>query len=103
MYIEKPMKEALSDYLKGRSVNVMWTKNDDSLDIMRLSDLLEQEENHYLVDVPEMANPEAEQPSADQIIQAVHETQKDDVTPPLTRHRERRTQWKRASEKKQLS
>ena len=102
MYIEKPMKEALSDYLMGRSVNVMWTKNDDSLDIMRLSDLLEQEENHYLVDVPEMANPEAEQQSADEIIQAVHETQKEDVTPP-TRHRERRSQWKRASEKKQLS
>lgn len=102
MYIEKPMKEALSDYLMGRSVNVMWTKNDDSLDIMRLSDLLEQEENHYLVDVPEMANSEAEQPSADQIIQAVHETQEEDVTPPM-RHRERRSQWKRASEKKQLS
>ena len=63
---------------------------------------MEQEENHYLVDVPEMVNPEAEQPSADQIIQAVHETQKEDVTPP-TRHRERRSQWKRASEKKQLS
>ena len=88
MYIEKPMKEALSDYLKGRSVNVMWTKNDDSLDIMRLSDLLEQEENHYLVDVPEMVNPEAEQPSADQIIQAVHETQKEDVTPPNAPQRE---------------
>ena len=109
MYIEKPMKEALSDYLMGRSVNVMWTKNDGSLDIMRLSDLLEQEENHYLVDVPEMANPEfeqavqeMEQPSADQIIQAVHETQEEDVTPPM-RHRERRSQWKRASEKKQLS
>lgn len=82
MYIEKPMKEALSDYLMGRSVNVMWTKNDGSLDIMRLSDLLEQEENHYLVDVSEMANPEVEQPSVDQIIQAVHETQEEDVTPP---------------------
>ena len=94
MYIEKPMKEALSDYLMGRSVNVMWTKNDDSLDIMRLSDLLEQEENHYLVDVPEMANPEAEQPSADQIIQAVHETQKEDVTPPNAPQREEKSMEK---------
>lgn len=101
MYIEKPMKEALSDYLMGRSVNVMWTKNDGSLDIMRLSDLLEQEENHYLVDVPEMANPEfeqavqeMEQPSADQIIQAVHETQKEDVTPPNAPQREEKSMEK---------
>ena len=80
------MKEALSDYLMGRSVNVMWTKNDGSLDIMRLSDLLEQEENHYLVDVSEMANPEVEQPSVDQIIQAVHDTQEEpeDCPPPET-------------------
>lgn len=87
MYIEKPMKEALSDYLMGRPVNVMWTKNDGSLDIMRLSDLLEQEENHYLVNVPAVANPEFEQavwemeesvqPEPEEIIQAVHDTQEE--------------------------
>ena len=94
MYIEKPMKEALSDYLMGRSVNVMWTKNDGSLDIMRLSDLLEQEENHYLVDVSEMANPEVEQPSVDQIIQAVHDTQEEPEDCPPKRKQQRRN-WKK--------
>ena len=87
MYIEKAMKEALSDYLMGRSVNVMWTKNDGNLDIMRLSDLLEQEENHFLVDVPAVANPEFEQavremeesaqPEPEEIVQAVHDTQEE--------------------------
>lgn len=109
MYIEKSLKEALGDYMLGRPVTVLWTGSDGDLNAMRLSDLLEQEENHYLVNVPAVDNPEfeqavqeMEQPSADQIIQAVHETQEEDVTPPM-RHRERRSQWKRASEKKRLS
>ena len=99
MYIEKSLKEALSDYLLGRPVRVMREKEDGSLDIERLSDLLEREKNRYLVDVPAVANPEfeqavqemvqeMEQPSADQIIQAVHGTQEEDDTP-LTHHRER--------------
>lgn len=108
MYIEKSLKEALSDYLLGRPVRVMWEKEDGGLDIARLSDLLEQERNRYLVDVPAVINPEfeqavqeMEQPSADQTIQAVHETQEEDDAP--TRHRERRDQWKRVNEKKQLN
>lgn len=89
MYIEKSLKEALEDYMLGRPVTVLWTGNDGGMNAMRLSDLLEQEENHYLVNVPAVANPEfeqavqeMEQPSADQIIQAVHETQEEDATPP---------------------
>lgn len=95
MYIEKPLKEALSDYLRGRPVRIMWERNDGSLDIARLSDLLEQEENHFLVDVPAVINPEFEAavqemtgaiPSAEQIVAAVHDTQEessgDEILPP---------------------
>ena len=82
MYIEKSLKEALEDYMLGRPVTVLWTGNDGGMNAMRLSDLLEQKESHYLVNVPAVTNPEFEQPSADQIIQTVHETQKEDVTPP---------------------
>ena len=91
MYIEKPMKEALEDYMLGRPVTVLWTGNDGGMNAMRLSDLLEQEENHYLVNVPAVANPEFEQavremeesaqPEPEEIIQAVHETQ-ESITPP---------------------
>ena len=104
MYIEKPMKEALSDYLMGRPVNVMWTKNDGSLDIMRLSDLLEQKENHYLVNVSAEANPEFEravqkmeesvQPEPEEIIQAVHDTQEEPEDCPPKRKQQRRN-WKK--------
>lgn len=58
MYIEKSLKEALEDYILGRPVTVLWTGNDGGMNAMRLSDLLEQEENHYLVNVPAVANPE---------------------------------------------
>ena len=94
MYIEKSLKEALEDYMLGRPVTVLWTGNDGGMNAMRLSDLLEQEEKHYLVDVPEMVNPEAEQavremeesaqPEPEEIIQAVHDTQEEpeDCPPP---------------------
>lgn len=91
MYIEKSLKEALEDYMLGRPVTVLWTGNDGGMNAMRLSDLLEQEENHYLVNVPAVANPEFEQavremeesaqPAPEEIIQAVHETQ-ESITPP---------------------
>lgn len=91
MYIEKSLKEALEDYILGRPVTVLWTGNDGGMNAMRLSDLLEQEENHYLVNVPAVANPEFEQavremeesvqPEPEEIIQAVHETQ-ESITPP---------------------
>lgn len=91
MYIEKSLKEALEDYMLGRPVTVLWTGNDGGMNAMRLSDLLEQEENHYLVNVPAVANPEFEQavremeesarPAPEEIIQAVHETQ-ESIPPP---------------------
>lgn len=98
MYIEKSLKEALEDYMLGRPVTVLWTGNDGGMDAMRLSDLLEQEENHYLVNVPAVANPEFEQavremeesvqPEPEEIIQAVHETQ-ESITPPPEKPEER--------------
>lgn len=91
MYIEKSLKEALEDYMLGRPVTVLWTGDDGGMNAMRLSDLLEQEENHYLVNVPAVANPEFEQavremeesaqPEPEEIIQAVYETQ-ESITPP---------------------
>ena len=94
MYIEKSLKEALEDYMLGRPVTVLWTGNDGGMNAMRLSDLLEQEENHYLVNVPAVANPEFEQavremeesaqPEPEEIIQAVHETQESITPPPET-------------------
>ena len=102
MYIEKSLKEALEDYMLGRPVTVLWTGNDGGMNAMRLSDLLEQEENHYLVNVPAVANPEFEQavremeesaqPEPEEIIQAVHETQ-ESITPPP--QRSRRKGWKK--------
>ena len=91
MYIEKSLKEALEDYMLGRPVTVLWTGNDGGMNAMRLSDLLEQEENHYLVNVSAVANPEFEQavremeesaqPDPEEIIQTVYETQ-ESITPP---------------------
>lgn len=98
MYIEKSLKEALEDYILGRPVTVLWTGNNGGMNAMRLSDLLEQEENHYLVNVPAVANPEFEQavremeesvqPEPEEIIQAVHETQ-ESITPPPEKPEER--------------
>ena len=73
MYIEKSLKEALEDYMLGRPVTVLWTGDDGGMNAMRLSDLLEKKENHFLVNVPAVIDPEFEQavhemkqPSADQ-------------------------------------
>ena len=80
MYIEKPLKEALEAYMLGRPVNIMWTGRDGGINAMRLSDFLEQEGNHYLVDMPD----DITEPAPEEIIQAVHDTQKDpeDCPPP---------------------
>lgn len=43
MLIEKTLKEALADYIKGKPVTVLWTKDDGSMDVRLLSDILEQE------------------------------------------------------------
>lgn len=80
MYIEKSLKEALEDYMLGRPVTVLWTGDDGGMNAMRLSDLLEQEENHYLVDMPD----NLEQPAPEEIIQAVHDIQEDPEDCPPT-------------------
>ena len=58
MLIEKTLKEALADYIKGKPATVLWTRDDGSMDARLLSDILEQEENHFLVNVPAYHNPE---------------------------------------------
>lgn len=105
MYIEKSLKEALEDYMLGRPVTVLWTGDDGGMNAMRLSDLLEQEENHYLVNVPAVANPEFEravremeesaQPEPEEIIQAVHDTQEEPEDCPPPKRKQQRRNWKK--------
>lgn len=95
MLIEKTLKEALADYIKGKPVTVLWTKDDGSMDVRLLSDILEQEENHFLVNVPAYHNPEFAQAVAEMVEQKgtddcnreatpAGRTEKDGSTPPLT-------------------
>ena len=67
MLIEKTLKEALADYIKGKPVTVLWTRDDGSMDARLLSDILEQEENHFLVNVPAYHNPEFAQAVAEMV------------------------------------
>ena len=64
MLVEKNLKEALEYYIKGKPVTALWIGEDGGMNAMPLSDILDQPENHFLVDVP-----------------AVHETQ-ESITPP---------------------
>ena len=95
MLIEKTLKEALADYIKGKPVTVLWTKDDGSMDVRLLSDILEQEENHFLVNVPAYHNPEFAQAVAEMVEQKgiddcnreatpAGRTEKDGSTTPLT-------------------
>lgn len=95
MLIEKNLKEALADYIKGKPVTVLWTKDDGSMDVRLLSDILEQEENHFLVNVPGYHNPEFAQAVAEMVEQKgtddcnreatpAGRTEKDGSTTPLT-------------------
>lgn len=91
MLVEKNLKEALEYYIKGKPVTALWMGEDGSMNAMLLSDILDQPENHFLVDVPAVVNPNFEQAvqnmtetdrvDPDAIIQAVHETQ-ESITPP---------------------
>lgn len=91
MLVEKNLKEALEYHIKGKPVTALWIGEDGSMNAMPLSDILDQPENHFLVDVPAVVNPdfeqvvqdmtEAVQIDPDAIIQAVHETQ-ESITPP---------------------
>lgn len=91
MLVEKNLKEALEYYIKGKPVTALWIGEDGSMNAMPLSDILDQPENHFLVDVPAVVNPdfeqavqemtEADQVDPEEIIRAVHETQ-ESITPP---------------------
>lgn len=91
MLVEKNLKEALEYYIKGKPVTALWMGEDGSMNAMPLSDILDQPENHFLVDVPAVVNPdfeqavqemtEADQVDLEEIIRAVHETQ-ESITPP---------------------
>lgn len=102
MLVEKSLKEALEYYIKGKPVTAFWIGEDGSMKAMPLSDILNQPENHFLVDVPVVVNTdfeqdvqemtEADQVDPEEIIRAVHETQ-ESITPPP--QRSRRKGWKK--------
>ena len=87
MLVEKNLREVLEYYIKGKPVTALWIGEDGSMKAMPLSDILDQPENHFLVDVPAVANPDFEQAvqdmtevdraDPDAIIQAVHENQEE--------------------------
>lgn len=91
MLVEKSLKEALEYYIKGKPVTALWIGEDGGMNAMPLSDILDQPENHFLVDVPAVVNPDFEQSvqemtgtdqvDPEEIIRAVHETQ-ESITPP---------------------
>lgn len=58
MLIEKSLMDALQEFIKGKPVTVLWQGEDGGMQVSMLSELLDQEENHYLVNVPVMENPE---------------------------------------------
>lgn len=97
MLVEKNLKEALEYYIKGKPVTALWIGEDGSMNAMLLSDILDQPENHFLVDAPAVVNPdfeqavqemtEADRVDPEEIIRAVHETQ--EGTPPPTKPEER--------------
>lgn len=98
MLVEKNLKEALEYYIKGKTVTALWMGEDGSMNAMLLSDILDQPENHFLVDVPAAVNPdfeqavqemtETDQVDPEEIVQAVHETQ-ESITPPPEKPEER--------------
>ena len=67
MLVEKNLKEALEYYIKGKPVTALWMGEDGSMNAMLLSDILAQPENHFLVDVPAVVNPDFEQAVQDMV------------------------------------
>lgn len=67
MLVERPVKEALKDYLKGKKVVVIMEYPDGSTELMKMEDILTQENSHYLVDVPAVMNPDFEAAVQDMI------------------------------------
>lgn len=58
MLIEKDVKSALEDYVKGRKVTVLTVEESGKMDAGLLSDFLENKDFHFLVDVPAYENPD---------------------------------------------
>lgn len=67
MLVEKNLKEALEYYIKGKPVTALWIGEDGGVNAMPLSDILDQPENHFLVDVPAVVNPDFEQAVQDMV------------------------------------
>ena len=95
MLIEKTLKEALADYIKGKPVTVLWTRDDGSMDVRLLSDILEQEENHFLVNVPAYHNPEFAQAVAEMVEQNRPENCSAEVAPAGTTEKDGRSEERR--------
>ena len=60
MLVEKKLSEALIDYTKGRKVIVLQIYENGEMDPFNLDSILNDERNHFLVDVPAYRNPEFE-------------------------------------------
>lgn len=58
MLIEKDVKSALEDYVKGRKVTVLTVEESGKMDAGLLYDFLENKDFHFLVDVPAYENPD---------------------------------------------
>lgn len=67
MLVEKSLKEALKYFIKGRPVAVLCIGEDGGMDARRLEDVLNQKENHFLVEVPAIENPEFAKALADMV------------------------------------
>lgn len=95
MLVEKNLKEALEYYIKGKPVTALWIGEDGSMKAMPLSDILNQPENHFLVDVPAVPNPEFEQAVQDMVEpdQNENDAEGDEQLPPPQTNRRRN--WKK--------
>lgn len=95
MLVEKNLKEALEYYIKGKPVTALWIGEDGGMNAMPLSDILDQPENHFLVDVPAVPNPEFEQAVQDMVEpdQNENDAEGDEQLPPPQTNRRRN--WKK--------
>ena len=68
MLVEKSLKEALKYFINGKPVTVLYIGEDGGMDARKLEDTLNQKENHFLVDVPAIENPEFVKTLADMVL-----------------------------------
>lgn len=95
MLVEKNLKEALEYYIKGKPVTALWIGEDGGMNAMPLSDILDRPENHFLVDVPAVVNPDFEQAVQDMVEpdQNENDAEGDEQLPPPQTNRRRN--WKK--------